>query len=71
MKNFYFLLVAILVTTFSFAQGDEDFTNLAAGGSNYSDGSFVGNNSVTWTYTQSRDAQENDGGLPNAGQMQL
>lgn len=68
MRKLYILLVAILATTFSFAQGSEDFTNLAAGAS-YSDGSFVGSNSVTWTYTQSRDAVENDGGLPNAGQM--
>jgi len=68
MKKLYILLVAILATTFSFGQGSEDFTNLAAGGS-YSDGNFVGNNSVTWTYTQSRDAVENNGGLPNAGQM--
>ncbi|MEE9348964.1 MAG: T9SS type A sorting domain-containing protein [Flavobacteriaceae bacterium] len=68
MKKIYFLLVAILVTNLSFAQGNEDFTNLAAGNS-YSDGSFTGNNSITWTYTASRDAIENDGGLPVAGQM--
>ncbi len=63
MKKSYLFIVALLAASFSFAQGSEDFTNLAAGTS-YSDGSFAGNNGITWTYTQSRDAAQNTGGLP-------
>ncbi len=61
MKQIYFLLVAILVTTFSFAQGSEDFTNSNAT-SSYADGNFVGNNGVTWTYVASRDANNDANG---------
>ena len=63
MKKNYFLLVAFFMAILSFGQGTEDFTNLAAG-SGYSDGSFVGNNGITWTYVQSRDAVANTGGNP-------
>ena len=63
MKKNYFLLVAFFMAILSFGQGSEDFTNLAAG-SGYSDGSFVGNNGITWTYVQSRDAVANTGGNP-------
>jgi len=48
-------MLALLVSSFSFGQGTEDFTNSNAT-SSYSDGSFVGNNGITWTYVQSRDA---------------
>jgi len=68
MKKTYFLFVALLAATLSFAQGSEDFTNSTVGGS-YSDGSFVGNNGVTWTYTQSRDAVINGGSLPASSQL--
>ncbi|WP_417197491.1 GEVED domain-containing protein [Bizionia sp.] len=37
-----------------FGQGLEDFTNSNANGS-YANDSFLGNNGITWTYTQSRD----------------
>ncbi len=50
------LIVAFLWPMMSFAQGGlEDFTNSNATGS-YADNSFVGNNSITWSYVQSRDA---------------
>jgi hypothetical protein len=54
-KNYFLLLVAFMVTAMSYGQGSEDFANSNATGS-YSDGSFVGNSGVTWTYVASRDA---------------
>ena len=61
MNKFYFLLVAFIVANFSFAQGSEDFTNAATvlTGS-YADGTFDGNNNVSWTYGHSR----NEGDYP-------
>src|SRR5690554_5637512 len=35
--------------------GSENFDNLELSGSSYVDGSFVGNDGITWTYTQARD----------------
>lgn len=55
MKKIYFLLFTFLMASVSFAQGTEDFSNSNAGGS-YSDDSFIGNNGITWTYVESRDA---------------
>lgn len=49
MKKLYTLVLA-LATTFTFAQGTETFENHAIEGSNYVDGSFVGNNGITWNY---------------------
>jgi hypothetical protein len=55
-KNYIFtLLLALCFGTFSFGQGSEDFTGVTLPGS-YSDDSFVGNNDITWTYIESRDA---------------
>jgi endonuclease I len=39
---------------FSFGQGSENFSNAPSSGNSYADGSFVGNNSITWNYVQSR-----------------
>ncbi|MDQ7916597.1 T9SS type A sorting domain-containing protein [Mesonia sp. MT50] len=44
-----------LITFISWSQGFEDFTNSSAG-SSYSNNSFTGNNSITWTYVESRNA---------------
>ena len=63
MKKLYILLITIMVTTLSFAQGSEDFTNSAATNS-YADGNFVGNNGVTWSYIASRAAVANTDGNP-------
>ncbi len=68
MKKIYLLLL-MLVSTLSFGQGLEDFTNATNLPNNYADGNFVGNNNITWTYTQSRAAQTNDGGNPTAAQL--
>lgn len=43
-----------LFASMGWAQGSEDFTNSNAG-TGYGDGSFVGNNGITWTYVASRD----------------
>lgn len=48
------LLSLFALSSNSKAQGLEDFTNCNAR-SGYSDGSFVGNNNVTWSYIASRD----------------
>ena len=58
MKHFYFLLFTLFTLfTFnlSFGQGLEDFTNSNTT-SGYSDGSFEGNNGITWSYIASRNA---------------
>ena len=47
----------------SFAQGIEDFSNSTTTGS-YSDGSFVGNNTITWSYVASRNG---NGDANNSG----
>ncbi len=55
MKKIYILF--ILLFAFSqvmLGQGTEDFTNSNAT-STYANSSFVGNNSITWTYVASRD----------------
>src|SRR5690554_482210 len=48
------LVLFILAASVGWGQGLEDFANLDVG-SSYSDGSFVGNNGITWTYVHSRD----------------
>lgn len=54
--------------SFSYAQGNEDFTNSASVlTTSYADGSFVGNNNVTWTYGHSRN--EADYAIDGAGIM--
>lgn len=54
MKKLYFLFI-LCISTLSFGQGLEDFTNSNAT-SSYSDNSFVGNAGITWSYVASRDA---------------
>ena len=54
MKKLYFLLF-LFVTTLSFGQGSESFTNSNATGS-YTDNNFVGDVGITWSYVASRDA---------------
>lgn len=48
------LLLLLLVSTFSFAQGTETFDNLTLTGTSYSDGTFTGQDGSTWEYLQSR-----------------
>lgn len=47
-------ILLFLTASIGWGQGLEDFSNLTVG-SSYSDGSFVGNNGITWSYIQSRD----------------
>jgi hypothetical protein len=64
-KNYILTLLLILfISGLSFGQGAEPFTNSAAT-SSYADGSFVGNAGVTWSYVQSRDANndKNNSGI--------
>ena len=59
---FIFLFLGLNVYSQS-PQGTEDFTNLNVS-SSYSDGSFVGNSSISWTYIASRNA---NGDANNSG----
>ncbi len=45
------LLLLLSLNTVLLAQGLETFDNLELSGSSYVDGSFVGNNGITWNYT--------------------
>lgn len=53
MKKIYALILT-MTAFFTFAQGNEDFTNSTATAS-YADGSFTGNGGVAWNYGHSRD----------------
>lgn len=55
MKKFYILCVTLFITTLSFGQGLETFTNLPLSGTSYATGSFTGDNGVTWNYVECRD----------------
>ena len=56
MKKVLLFVVAIIMgfNLQVFAQGMEDFTNFPETGNSYQDGSFVGLDGSTWTYTQCR-----------------
>lgn len=55
IKEYSLLLVALLCFVMSgYGQGSESFTNCNAPSSTYTDGSYLGDNGVTWTYVQSR-----------------
>ena len=55
MKKITFMIFAFLSATIGFAQGLETFDNLELTGTTYVDGSFVGNDGITWEYTEARD----------------
>src|SRR5690554_505256 len=57
------LTLFLLTASLGWGQGFEDFTNSTAG-SGYTDGSFIGNNGIEWTYVESRDG---DGDSNNSG----
>ena len=62
-RKLLFAILFVLGCSYgSFAQGSETFTNSNATTS-YANNSYVGDNGVTWTYTQSRD----DGGYQITG----
>ena len=53
MKHFYFIILTFFTFNLTHGQGLEDFTNSNATNS-YSDGSFEGNNGISWSYIASR-----------------
>lgn len=59
MKKLY-AFVAIMAAVTVSAQGTESFTNLTASANGYSDGSYVGDNGITWTFGQARKATTAD-----------
>lgn len=60
MKHFYFLFITFcLFSAGASAQGLETFTNHDLG-TGYTNGSFIGDNGVTWTYVASRDENGDD-----------
>lgn len=53
MKKLFFLFtLTILVMGMAWAQGLETFENHSLSGTSYVNGSFVGDNSITWNYVQ-------------------
>jgi len=71
MKKFSFLvLTTILFLGFSvnsFGQGSENFDGFTETGSSYADGTFVGADGSTWTFTQCRGDKPIDGATPCLG----
>src|SRR5690554_5866158 len=72
----YLLFLFLLTVSFSWGQGHETFDNLGLTGNSYQNGSFVGQDGVTWTYGQSRGDIELDGvaitlGSNRSGDMYL
>lgn len=45
-------MLSLLMISMAWGQGSEDFENHSLSGTNYVNGSFVGNNSITWNYVQ-------------------
>ena len=60
------LLITFLVSVVSWGQGSETFTNSNATAS-YTNNNYVGDNGVTWSYTESRD--ESTYGITGKGLM--
>jgi len=54
MKKIYFFLVAMVVTSMSFGQGNETFDNFPSTNSSYVTGTFTGQDGSTWNHIQSR-----------------
>ena len=55
MKKILFLISSILfLSQLSFSQGLENFANYPETGNAYHDGTFLGQDGSTWSYTQSR-----------------
>jgi hypothetical protein len=54
MKKIGILLVLVLSLSVVYGQGFETFDNFPATGSSYQDGTFLGQDGSTWTYTQCR-----------------
>ncbi len=48
------LLVTVLLSTMTYAQGHETFDNLELTGNSYASGTFVGQDGITWTFGEAR-----------------
>ncbi|MCK8479150.1 GEVED domain-containing protein [Psychroserpens algicola] len=60
-KNYSLILIALLCAVLSgYGQGSETLTNLNASASSYVDGSYTGDNGVTWSYTTARTVTATD-----------
>lgn len=55
------LLLSVMLSTMTYAQGHETFDNLDLTGNSYTDGTFVGQDGITWTFGQSRGDLELNG----------
>ena len=54
-KNYALIVITLLCATLSvFGQGSETFTNLNATTGGYTNNSYIGDNGLTWTYTNAR-----------------
>lgn len=64
-KNSAFLLLMLMITSVTFSQGLEDFTNLNISKSSYSSGNFTGNNGIAWDYVAVRGTDTSSVTYPN------
>ncbi|NLN24649.1 MAG: hypothetical protein GX163_03140, partial [Bacteroidetes bacterium] len=64
-KNSAFLLLMLMITSVTFSQGLEDFTNLNISKSSYSSGNFTGNNGIAWDYVEVRGTDTSSVTYPN------
>lgn len=64
-KNSAFLLLMLMITSVTFSQGLEDFTNFSLSGNSYQSGSFTGNNGIAWDYVDVRGDAAGNVAYPN------
>lgn len=64
-KNGAFLLLMLMITSVTFSQGLEDFTNLNISTGSYSSGNFTGNNGIAWDYVEVRGTDTSSVTYPN------
>lgn len=64
-KNSAFLLLMLMITSVTFSQGLEDFTNLNISTGSYSSGNFTGNNGIAWDYVEVRGTNASSVTYPN------
>ena len=54
MKKLFIFYFSLLSVTLAYGQGFESFDNFPESGNSYADGTFIGQDGSTWTYTQCR-----------------
>lgn len=55
------LLLCVMLSSMTYAQGNETFDNLDLTGNSYTSGSFVGQDGITWTFGEARGDLELNG----------